>query len=107
MLLQSKSKLSRKEQGLTNSIENEENSSKQEDQSMLFTKIADTPIKLICIRKTLRSYKNTSSTSSLAFKAGLQIRHFEKNSRAKKLITQGKNLITQQKNSAIGQNLQR
>ena len=29
---------------------------------------------------------------------GLQIRHFEKNSRAKKLITQGKNSITQQKN---------
>ena len=32
---------------------------------------------------------------------GLQIRHFEKNSRAKKLITQGKNSITQQKNSRI------
>ena len=34
-------------------------------------------------------------------KSGLQIRHFEKNSRTKKLITQGKNSITQQKNSRI------
>ena len=92
MLLQSKSKLSRKEQGLTNSIENEENSSKQEDQSMLFTKIADTPIKLICIRKTLRSYKNTYSTSSLAFKAGLQIRHFEKKLKGKKTHNSRKKL---------------
>ena len=37
-------------------------------------------------------------------KPGLQIRHFEKNSRAKKLKTQGKNSITQEKNSRIRQN---
>ena len=36
--------------------------------------------------------------------AGLQIRHFEKNSRAIKLKTQGKNSITQDKNSRIQQN---
>ena len=43
----------------------------------------------------------------LGFKPGLQIRHFEKNSRTKKLITQGKNLITERKNSRIWLNLQR
>ena len=33
---------------------------------------------------------------TFAFKAGLEIRHFEKNSRRKKLKTQGKNSITQE-----------
>ena len=44
------------------------------------------------VNKVLKAYRT---------KSGLQIRHFEKNSRAKKLITQGKNSITQQKNSRI------
>jgi len=33
----------------------------------------------------------------IVYRPGLQIRHFEKNSRTKKLITQGKNSRTQQK----------
>ena len=37
----------------------------------------------------------------LEIKPGLQIGHFEKNSRAKKLKTQGKNSRTQEKNSGF------
>ena len=37
----------------------------------------------------------------LVVKSGLQIGHFEKNSRAKKLKTQGKNSRTQEKNSGF------
>ena len=39
--------------------------------------------------------------------SGLEIRLFEKNSRRKKLKTQGKNSITQEQNSRIRQNFDR
>ena len=61
-------------------------------------------IKAVCMAKIHSPEQKFEGKISLhVFKTGLEIRLFEKNSRRKKLKTQGKNSITQGKNSSYWQ----